>query len=200
MDTPTIAAYYREHDPIKRKNLLEKSIQEGEDPQENAIRKELWELRYSEKAESGQDARADAFLGLWMTLEFNRDAAKRFFGSKSARKEINKYLTKLKFEEIRGKGELYEELLYRECCHLAKMYMELCETDRTYNSTLCGIMPIKGERAKQKIKLDIYETAVALPPVLKMERELELITKAAKEMYALHFPDEGPIEECRDLN
>ena len=41
MDTPTIAAYYREADPMKRKNLLEQSIEAGEEPEENAIRKEL---------------------------------------------------------------------------------------------------------------------------------------------------------------
>ena len=45
-DTPTIALYYREHDPLKRKMFLEQSIAAGEDEEANAIRKELWELRY----------------------------------------------------------------------------------------------------------------------------------------------------------
>ena len=63
MDTPTIAKYYREKDPMERLKLLEQSIAAGEEPEENRIRKELWEIRYSDKAETG-DTRADGYLGL----------------------------------------------------------------------------------------------------------------------------------------
>ena len=40
MDTPTIAKYYREKDPMERLKLLEQSIAAGEEPEENRIRKE----------------------------------------------------------------------------------------------------------------------------------------------------------------
>ena len=52
MDTPTIAKYYREKDPMERLKLLEQSIAAGEEPEENRIRKEIWEIRYSDKAEN----------------------------------------------------------------------------------------------------------------------------------------------------
>ena len=35
MDTPTIAKYYREKDPMERLKLLEQSIAAGEEPEEN---------------------------------------------------------------------------------------------------------------------------------------------------------------------
>ena len=35
MDTPTIAKYYREKDPMERLKLLEQSIAAGEEPDEN---------------------------------------------------------------------------------------------------------------------------------------------------------------------
>ena len=194
MDTPTIAQYYREADPMKRKALLEQSIEAGEEPEANAIRKELWDLRYEGPSELGPKTRADGYLGLWMLMEFNRDAGKRVFGGKSARKEIVKSLSKLKFKEIREKSALHEELLYRECCHLVKLYMELSEKDKSYNSVLCGILTMNSEKAKKKLQHDIYETAILLPPSIGMEEELELITKAAREMYEVHFPGEGGIE------
>ena len=50
MDTPTIAKYYREKDPMERLKLLEQSIAAGEEPEENKIRKELWDIRYSDKS------------------------------------------------------------------------------------------------------------------------------------------------------
>ena len=51
-DTPIIALYYREHDPMKRKMFLDQSIAAGEDEEANAVRKELWELRYGEPSEA----------------------------------------------------------------------------------------------------------------------------------------------------
>ena len=45
MDTPIIALYYRESDPMKRKMFLDQSIAAGEEEEANAIRKELWEIQ-----------------------------------------------------------------------------------------------------------------------------------------------------------
>lgn len=192
-DTPTIALYYREHDPLKRKMFLEQSIAAGEDKEANAIRKELWEVRYQGRTESGADTPADGYLALWMAMEFNKDAAGRFFGAKGARKEIVKNLEKMKFKEFQEKSDLHRELLYRECFHMVKTYMELCEKDKTYNSTLCGIVPISEKGAKNKLQTDIYETAVVLPGNINMVEELSIITQAAREAYEAHFPGEGGI-------
>ena len=192
MDTPTIAKYYREKEPMERLKLLEQSIAAEEDPEGNKTRKELWEIRYSDKSEAG-DTRADGYLGLWMTMEFNRNSGSRFFGTRSAKKEIGKYLTKLKFQEIQEKGGLYEELLYRECCHMVLVYMDLCQTDKSYNTTLCGLIHIKEDSAKSKLQRDIRETAVDLPGTLGMESELGIITRAAREIYRQYYPNEGNI-------
>lgn len=192
-DTPTIALYYKEHDPLKRKMFLDQSIAAGEDTEANAIRKELWGLRYQGRSQAGPDVPADKYLALWMAMEFNKDAAGRFFGSRGARKEIVKNLNQLKFKEIQEKGGLYQELLYRECVHMVKTYMELCEKDKSYNTTLCGIVPMNEKSAKNKLQKDIYETAVELPGKINMEEELAIITQAAKEAYEAHFPGEGGI-------
>ena len=192
MDTPTIAKYYREKEPMERLKLLEQSIAAEEDPEGNRIRKELWDIRYSDRSEVG-DTRADGYLGLWMTMEFNRNSGSRFFGTRSAKKEISKYLTKLKFQEIQEKGGLYQELLYRECCHLVLVYMDLCQTDKSYNTTLCGLIHIKEDSARSKLQRDIKETAVDLPGALGMEAELGIITRAAREIYRQYYPNEGNI-------
>lgn len=193
MDTPTISQYYREADPVKRLELLNQSIEAGEEPEANAIRKEIWELRYSDNSDAGKNMKADGYLALWMIMEFNRGAGNKLFGGKGARKEISRQLDKLKFNELRKKGGLYEELLYRECCHLTKLYMDVCGTDRSYNSALCGIISISADKSKRKLQTDIYETAIQLPEAIHMQEELGIITRAAKEMYELQFPDEGGL-------
>ena len=193
IDTPTIALYYREHDPMKRKMFLDQSIAAGEDEEANAVRKELWELRYGGPSELGPDTRADGYLALWMAMEYSKDTASKFFGVKRARKEIEKNLDRLKFKELQEKSELHRELLYRECCHMVKTYMELCEKDKTYNTTLFGIVPINEKNAKSKLQGDIYHTAVRLPEEINMQQELEIITRAAREAYEDHFPGEGGL-------
>ena len=197
MDTPTITQYYRESDPAKRLALLNMSIEAGEEPELNQIRKELWDIRYQDKSELGGDVRADGFIALWMLMEFNRDNGKRFLGLRGGRKEILKQLDKMKFQEVRSRGRDYEDMLYRECCHMVKTYMELSESDKSYNSTLFGIMKISSEQAKNKLKADIYHTAVELPQNLNLEEELGIVTRAAREMYELHFPGEGSLENGR---
>ncbi|WP_274422875.1 DUF6553 family protein [Blautia sp. XA-2221] len=191
MDTPTIAEYYREADPRKRKALLEQALASGEDMEANEIRREIWEARYKD---DGTNV-ADGYLKFWMSMEFNKNAGNRLFGVKSAQKEIRKELNSVKYPEFLNKSELHKELLYRECCHLIKLYMDLCKTDRSYNTMLCGIITIKEEDAKAKLQKDIYKTAVCLPKDLGMEKELDLLTRAAREMYELHFPGEGGLPE-----
>lgn len=194
MDTPTIAAYYREADPMKRRQLLDQSIAAGEEPEQNKIRSEIWDARYHEPGENGTVA--DGFLKLWMSMEFNRNSGNKWFGSsRGARKEISRELAKIKFQEIREKSALHEDLLYRECCHLVNLYMDLCAKDKSYNTIICGIITISKDRAKEKLQRDIYETAVLLPVELKMEKELELVVKAAREIYELQFPGEGGLPE-----
>ena len=182
-DTPIIALYYREHDPMKRKMFLDQSIAAGEDEEANAVRKELWELRYGEPSEAVSGTRADGYLALWMAMEYSKDTAGKLFGLKRARKEIEKNLARLKFREM----------LYRECCHMVKTYMELCEKDKTYNTTLCGIVPISEKSAKSKLQKDVYTTAIVFPEEINMQEELEMITKAAREAYEAHFPGEGGL-------
>lgn len=189
MDTPTIAAYYREKDAMKRKELLEQSIAAGEEPEANAIRQEIWNVRYQERTDNGS-GRADGFIGLWMVMEFNKGAHNKLFGARGAVKEIRRKLDQLKFAELCAKSSLHEELMYRECCHMVRVYIELCQKDKSYGSTLFGVMSLGDERVKNKLRLDLEETGIQLPEGIGMTEELSLIMRAVREMYQIYFPGE----------
>lgn len=193
MDTPTIAEYYKEKDPMKRRKLLDKSIEAGEEPQENQIRQELWEIRYQDKSEAGQGGRSDGYLGMWMAMEFEKGSANRLFGIKSARKSLQKHIDKLKLKEMSEKSELHAQLLYREWYHAVVLYLQLSQTDRNYSSYLLGMLSMKEADLNNKIKNDIYKTAIALPEQIKMTEELDVITRAAKAVYRDFFPDDDAI-------
>lgn len=191
MATPFLEKYYQETDPLRRLKYLEKSIEEGEEPEANAVRKELWDIRYSEKAQGeAKGNRADGFFKLWMELEFCKGQTKKIFNFGTSTKHLKRIMKKLQFPEIQDKSPLHKEMLYLECCHLVETYMDLCEKDKTYNSMLCGLLTIKEDDAKEKLMNDIKYIALVLPGELKMENELEILTKACREMYKKHFEDE----------
>lgn len=193
MDTPIIAQYYKETDPAKRRALLEQSIASNEDAEANEVRKEILDSRY--KGIMSDGTVADGYLKFWMALEFNRNAGHKVFGAGRAQKEIRKELDDVKFRELRAKSPLHEELLYRECVHLVNLYIDLCERDKNYNSVLCGLMTIKKENAVAKLQKDIYETAIQLPQEIGLSDDLDLITKAAREVYAFRFPEADRLPE-----
>ncbi|MBQ8306608.1 MAG: hypothetical protein IJX90_10385 [Blautia sp.] len=193
MDTPTIAEYYRETKPMKRLELLEKSIAENEDPEGNAIRKELWDIRYSKASNAEPGSRADGFLGLWMNMEFNKNNAGKLFGAGRAARGIRREMERLRIPEFLNGSEVQKELIYREICHMIRTYMHLCKTDRSYNTAFAGLIHIKEENSRLKLKNDIFETAVELPKQLKMEEELAVVTRAAAEVFEEYFPGEGGL-------
>lgn len=193
MDTPTIAQYYKETDPAKRRELLDQIIAEEGNTEENQARKEIWDARYCMKSDLG--GQADGYLKFWMTIEFNRSSGNRLFGSKGARRDLQKELDQVHFRELAQKSDLHRELVYRECEQLVKMYMDLCQTDKSYNTILCGLITMKKEDVKAKIQNDIYETTVKVPQTLEMEEELALLTKAARKVFEDYFPGEGGLPE-----
>lgn len=193
MDTPIIAQYYKETDPSKRKALLDQAIASGEDAEANAVRKEILDARYKTVMSDGTVA--DGYLKFWMALEFNRNAGHKIFGAGRAQKEILRELDDVKFRELRAKSPLHEELLYKECMHLVKLYIDLCERDKNYNSVLCGLVTIKKDNAIAKLQKDLYETAICLPQEIGLNKDLDLLTKATREVYELQFPGEGGMPE-----
>ena len=193
MDTPVIAQYYKETDPLKRKRLLDMAIEEGSEPEANAIRKELYDIRYAGKSEMNKNMPADGYLGLWMMMEYNRSVGSGLFGldTRRAAREIRKILANLKFQEYQDKGGLYAELHYKEVCHMVRTYMTLSKSDRNYNSTIFGMMKMSDERSSDKLKNDVINMAVGLPEKIGMVQELEIVTRAAREVYEEFFPLEG---------
>ena len=74
---------------------------------------------------------------------------------------------------------------------MVRTYMTLSKSDRNYNSTIFGMMKMSDERSSDKLKNDVINMAVGLPEKIGMVQELEIVTRAAREVYEEFFPLEG---------
>ena len=98
-----------------------------------------------------------------------------------------------------GKSSLHKELLYEECCHAVRLYVSLCEKDRNYRNLFMGVMQMSDEKVREKLKRDLYTTAVLTPKNLDLETELALFTQAAEQIYTEYFPNDPPLRKMTEM-
>lgn len=188
--------YYQEQDPMKRKKILEKYTATGEEPELNAIRKEIWEKRYSDGSSAVKNGRADGYLRIWMETKFADGNTSHFFGGvKRAQKSFRKLIAAAGLDNIEAKSKEYQELLYRECLHAATLYLDSCLSDKNYSTGLLGLMKLPDDAIATKISKDVYVTAIRVPRQLDLEKELAYFSRAALEVYFEKFPVDEFTEE-----
>ena len=74
-------------------------------------------------------------------------------------------------------------MLYEEFFNMAKLYMQLCEDDKTYGSVLLGLGHMKKEKLIAKIARDIFKAAYEIPLRYEMDQELAAFSRAATDAY-----------------
>lgn len=187
--TELLKKYYQETDPMRRRRILEKSIEQGEDPERNRIRMELWEVRYQYQSRAAKGERGDGFLRLWIHMKYaDGNTGGILGGVRRSRKEVQKEMDKLQFSRWQELGGLYEECFYEECLHLAALYMESCHTDKSYGSGLMGLMALSDEKVMDKLTDDVYGIAFRVPKALKLTEELSILTRAICQVYSARYP------------
>lgn len=176
-DVTVLEAYYRERSPRKRGELLQQLIAKDWG-RENQIRKELYNLRYSRKSKNKDGELADGYIGLWMEIRLAANSIHGFFGSRNVRKMLSKQLKHLGILEFMEKGDLEKNLLYDEFYHMAALYIDSSRKDRSYTTTIMGLMPLKEEAIYDKLAEDVFNVAYLVPRSAGMENELSLFSRA----------------------
>ena len=120
--------YYQIMDARKRRKVLELSIEQGLDPEGDALRMEIWNRRYPNadlNAKKGTTV-TDDFLAAWMHLDFVNEKLGSWFMGKKLLKDTKKYLEKLGLAEYEARGEIAKEAIHNELYHLTCFYIKLC--------------------------------------------------------------------------
>lgn len=180
-------AYYQETKRVNRKGLLERAIAADGLTPENELRQKLYNLRYNGSKENQE---VDYFIRGLMTLEYMKVSKSIWDHKKKKRRERDSVLKDLQCDLAISCGETGKQIIYSEYCNLIKLYLELCEHDRTYSSLIFGLGKIKRTTFEKKVSDDIYRIAYVVPKVLGIENELCLFSKAASRMLCQQYPEE----------
>ena len=174
-----VEQYRREPEKEERKEILDKAIAEEGLTEENALRKQFFEERY-EQAKSGN---IDHFIRGWMSLAYLENEKNSFFAKNRIKKEVDRIRADFNLDLAAKHGEMGQRVLYDEFYNTARLYMNLCEEDRTYGAILLGLGRMKPARLIAKIALDFFRVSYEIPHAVGMEKELEGFREALTEAF-----------------
>ena len=73
---------------------------------------------------------------------------------------------------------------------MVKLYIHLCNNDKSYRTQLFGLMQIDQKKLIEKIAYDVDECTRKIPQILGMEEELRVLQRAATDAFCDEFPAE----------
>ena len=174
-----VEQYRCEIEKEDRKEILDKAIAEEGLTEENALRKQYFEWRY----EKNKKTEVDRFIRGWMSLAYLDNEIKSMFGKKRIKKAIEDIREDFHMDLAAGYGEMGQRVLYDEFYNTARLYISLCEEDKTYNSILLGLGRMKPAKLVAKIAADLYHVSCEIPKEIGMEEELKLFREALTEAF-----------------
>lgn len=180
--------YYRETNRANRKRILDLAVMTEGPTKEVELCQKLYDARYGNSRENKE---VDYFIRGLMTLEYMKISKGIWNYKKKRDRERESVLKDFQWNLVKSYGETGEQIIYKEYCNLIKLYLELCERDRTYSSLIFGLGKIKRESFKKKVAEDIYRIAYIVPKKLNLEKELFLFSKAAAETFYRLYPGEA---------
>ena len=184
--------FYRERDAKIRKMLLDEADKEGLTPEENEIRRHLFELRYPENG-----AVKDTFLRAWLEVRFLRENNGNFLFRSKGPTKIIQILDEIGFADL-GDDRTYKGLLYQEVYHLGMLYASLCQEDKGYSSVIFGIGTMSEDKLANKIGAEFRDVAVNIPARFGVTGKYTLWTDALSDAFCDMFPEKENAFRSKD--
>ncbi len=167
--------YYRELNPEKRKKILDALTSLDEKNSELDHMQKLFGLRYKKSAKG---VFADQFLQYWLELKMAAKNADSYVSARRTKKQVVSAWHMLCLDRVM---EFDRDILYREMCHLTRLYITLCSQDESYNAFLWGLGRISEEKRKDKMIRDLELIGEEMPKSFDLEKEFEILKSAIRD-------------------
>ena len=183
--------YYAETDPEIRKQLLDDGCGMKPDDGLNALRRSLWNLRYTDPQNA--DHRVDRLLWQCVNLLCIYKMAGPCFLRKSAAKEVRDAMQTMGFEQAAACGEAGGRELYLEFRNTARRYFNVSRADRSYQKKYFGIVSMKSDECAEKLAKDAWRLSEGVEERFCLRQELELFSKAVRDEFFASAVNAGAL-------
>lgn len=166
--------YYKELDPVKRKNIYEKLKAEVSDDGMNEFREYLYDVRY--KDSKNEEHQIDTYIACFLNNIFlNKDS---LFLHKKYKKDILKSLDQMGINKAKEIGDKAEEAIYREIRNAAARYFE------SYGGRkLFGMMEATEEDTIKQTCLYAWKMSVGVALQYDLQEEMDILIRAVHDEY-----------------
>lgn len=178
------AEYYRELEPARRRKLLKEALRTVPDDGANAYRYRLLELRHTDPEKPGHEID----LLLWQCVNFIQVYASARFFKKRARKDVERSLAAIGYDEAADYGEAGAQALYWELRNGARRYFTTC-LGSEYHRVLFGLMSAGENDRTRRIRKDVQEMTTGLSERLLLQERLSVWNRAVQDEFLQIFID-----------
>ncbi len=116
-----------------------------------------------------QSGKTDTYIRAWMMIKNGAEQGVSRFTMKSHKKSLDVYMKDLDLYAYQEASEAEQEVYRAEWSDFAKRVISLSYEDRTYGSTLWGLIPMKKETVGAKIARDIQLAMHDYPAEFQLE-------------------------------
>ena len=200
--------FYEERNPEKREKLILEKIrrlqeEQPEEQSENGKREEeqreeekrlsvLYErypslqdrpLRES-KAFQKNPVIVDRYMYSWMNILIAGRTGIHFWNRRAVKKEVEKLLNAFHFPgKTEGGADALSALRQKEIECFALLWLENCVKDKSYGSTVFGMIRMSDESLSRKMAEEIGEVLLFIPAAVGLEEKARPVKEVFLELY-----------------
>lgn len=155
-------------------------------PEQLALQEEIQKRRHETIDHSGK---TDTYIRAWMMIKNGAEQGASRFTMKSHKKSLDVYMAELDLLRYQEANEAEQEVYRAEWTDFAKTLIRLCYEDRTYGSTLFGLIPMKKENVGAKIARDIQLALYDYPAQFQLESYFEPLKQIVERELEIQRPN-----------
>ncbi len=124
-----------------------------------------------------------SYMRLWLMMKISAQNAPSLFGKRRLVREWLKYAEEFGLDRFPTASDAEKEQLINDWKGFLNDFCHLCLTDRTYGSTLFGLVPMKSDTVEEKLLNEIRTVTFFFPERLGLEETFAPLAGVAEEIY-----------------
>ncbi|MDO4976088.1 MAG: hypothetical protein Q4E53_02385 [Eubacteriales bacterium] len=193
LDHPIWEEYYKELDPEKRWKLYEEIIYTEADDGANALRKELFQWRYTDPKKPGK--RVDK--GIWEMVVMPAHMSGFIAFRSRIQQHIDDSLKSLRMTKEIKNDDVLLSAVYWEMRNIARRFYDTCKSSQ-YGRKLFGMKESTWPEKQIRCAHDVWTMAEIVPEKFDRKNEMQIFSDAViDEFYILSEQSQEIYEDVR---